>query len=105
MSGAAFEMLRPPGGKRPKVIVNARVEADTVEWAEQFVGKGGKNPSLSEVFDWLAGLGRKQYESIRAFDAQIEEVGRDEGLTEVEALRELVKRGLAFTERENKGKR
>lgn len=97
--------LRPPGIKKPKDQVQFRGDVENVEWAEKFVGKGGKNPSLSEIVNWLFGLGRQNYEALHEFEGRFEEIKRLEDVGDVEAIRLVVRLGLAAYSKDGKARK
>lgn len=101
--GVETEMsVRPPGGKRPKEQVQFRGDAENKTWAERFVGKAGKLPTFSEVCDWVFGNGRKHIEAFTDLEPEIEEFRAEQRLSEVEALRRLVRSGLAAEKKAKK---
>ncbi len=103
MRGAPPDVsMKPPQGKKTKVIVNFRCDPDAKSFMDGFVGPKGKGPTISEVTDWMVGLGRQHYEALHKYTERLEEIARLEGCSEAEALERVAQLGLAAYDRDKK---
>ncbi len=99
--GAAPDLsLDPPGTKKPKVVVPFRASEENAAWINSFVKK--PHPTQSEIVEWAVGLARSHFVALLPLKERIEALAREEGISETDALAELVERGLAASERKSR---